>query len=477
VEPVRGKPCGVQRLVLLVLIPAAATACSSKDNATIQLNTGAETDTFTETPVPTSLVVQAWSAPDAGTTIADVPFPATSVDLGDQSEANEAIITVSGIDANNATVVYGASLYLDFGSLAGDTVPIFVQRVGETARLPGTLDLRTSPLLSSLQAEYVFVAGANEQAFASTTQLYDFEQLAPLPSAPAMPVIPLSMAVIGTVAMLFDGTSDASDTGATYFDLSANETAQVPALANQYNYTFADVAGGQTVVASDGTTFVVGGTRTIGSPTAAVLEINPNDSSNTSYVSGNLTWLSLSAPRFGAAATWVDGHGVVVAGGSPTAAGVEVLAEGSTMSTPLTYYAPDLSTGAGATTTDDLDTVVLAGGLLPSGGDAGVRAVLLSGCTAAPCSPTPWTSLSPPIGTANAFDIDPTHILVVGNELGSGATHVFMVTSGSPGSSMELPTKVPHTNASAIVSPVGSVVILGGNDLMESVQLLAPPGG
>ncbi len=465
----------MRSLAILATLAIPAVACSSKDSATIQLETGGETDTFTQSPVPTTLLVQSFdtSNPPNATTLASQPFPVTSVDLGNQSESTSATLVVSGLDANMQPLIYGASLLLDFGGLVDETVPIFVQRVGESARLPGTLDARTAPLLSQVQSEFVFVAGANEQAFATTSQLYDFGQLLPFTAPPPMPVIPLSMAVVGTVAMLFDGT------GATYFDLSQNASAQVPALAG---HSFAEVAGGQTIVASDGTTYVVGGTRTIGSPTATVLRINPNDASNANYPPGNLSWLSLSAPRFGASATFVANYGIVVAGGSATAAGVEVLPVLSATS-PITGsalpYPPDPTVGAGAATTDNASTVVLAGGLLPTGADPGVRVLALS-CTT--CTATTSLTLPTPIGTANTFDIDPCHLLVVGNELASGLTHVFLVTdpeqtSACPavGSVSEIATKVPHENANAIVSPVGSVVILGGNAQMESVQLIVPP--
>ena len=36
-----------------------ASACSSQDNGTLQIITGEETDTFTQSPVPTQIVVTA----------------------------------------------------------------------------------------------------------------------------------------------------------------------------------------------------------------------------------------------------------------------------------------------------------------------------------------------------------------------------------------------------------------------------------
>jgi hypothetical protein len=42
---------------------------------------------------------------------------------------------------------------------------------------------------------------------------------------------------------------------------------------------------------------------------------------------------------------------------------------------------------------------------------------------------------------------------------------VFRVTSAS---AKEIPTKVPHTDARAIWSPTGSVVLVGGSGQVES---------
>jgi hypothetical protein len=52
----------------------------------------------------------------------------------------------------------------------------------------------------------------------------------------------------------------------------------------------------------------------------------------------------------------------------------------------------------------------------------------------------------------------------VGNEP-SGATHVFRLT---PTSVTEVPTRTPHINARAAWSPVGSIVLVGGANVIES---------
>jgi hypothetical protein len=422
----------------------------------VQLVTGPETDTFTQKPVPTTLRVDAVTQNNV-TTIATVSLPTSTVDLGTQDENNTAILEVTGLDAMATRVVYGASIPVQYGQLEQATLPIYVQRTGEMTRLPSPpSEVRPAPVLSTVQGQYLLVAGGTDSTLATKSQIYDFGQYSPLSSPPTFPRAPLSMVVVGTVALLIDSS------GATYFDLAANVTADVTAPAGA---SFADVAGGLTVVANDGSAYVVGATRTSGAPTDKVLIVNPADSSVAADVTGKLSWATLTAPRLGATATWVTGRGLVVAGGSATARGAEVVPPlPATAATPLAYP-PDASTGAGATT---LDTghVLLAGGVTPSGADAGARVVDLA-CSMG-CMPTKWASLPVAVGNAQAFSWDAADALVVGSEAAgpkSGLTHAFRLTSSA---ATEVPTKVPHTNARAVVSPVGTILVVGGASQIES---------
>jgi hypothetical protein len=431
-------------------------ACSSSASGTLQLVTGGESDTFTRSPVPTTLRVDAIDSSNNVTNLATAHLPTTSIDLGTQDENAVATLEVTGLGDDGTRLLYGASVPLQYGALDGQTVPIFVQRTGELARLPNPMpDSREAPALSPVQGQYLFVGGGTDPTLAKQTEFYDFASLSPFSTPPTIPRAPQSLAFVGTVALIVD------DQGATYFDFSANTTAelQVPAGGS-----LADIAGGQTVVASDGTEYIVGGTRTTGAASASVLIINPNDTSSAKQYTGKLTWAFLSAPRLGASATWVNGRGLVVAGGSPTAPAVEVLpALPSTTATPLAYP-PDASMGAGATTLDT-QHVLLAGGLEPGGGqDAGVRSIDLA-CSAS-CAPKVWSSLPVPIGTARAFTIDAANAVVIGSEgAGGGLSHVFRLTSTA---ATEVPTKVPHHNARATLSPLGTMLVVGGASEIES---------
>jgi hypothetical protein len=381
---------------------------------------------------------------------------------------------VFGLDAAGDTLVFGATLPFQFGELDGLRIPIFVQRTGEWARLPGPLsDARPAPLLSPLQGQYLLVSGGGDPSLATRTQLYDFAQFAPAPHPPTLPRAPASVAVVGSVALLID------QTGATYFDFSSGASAEAPAPAGG---SFADVAGGATIVADDGTEYVVGATRASGSPTASVLVIHPSDTSVAADLTGKLAWASLSAPRLSAWAVWAVGHGLVVGGGNAMAPGVEVLAPGSVTGAGL-GYPPDASQGAGAALLDAQD-VLVAGGVTPAGGDAVVPAVrVLPLACAGGCVTTTWAQTLPAVlSVAQTFSIvhastlasagsgssptsptDPTGGASRGLVVGDGPDGVTRVFRVGPSDAVdEVPTKVPHNGARAWFSPVGSVVVFGG---------------
>ncbi len=442
---------------------AGVLGCTSSAQGTIQIITDEEAGTFTESPVPTELQILAVQSADASTTLATAKLPATTIDLG-QLDVNAAAVSinVSGLDATGARRVFGASLPLQYGALADQTVPVFVQRTGGFARLPGPLsDSRQSPVLAVLQGEFLLIAGGSDAALSKTTQIFDFGAFGAFGSPPSgLLTAPKSLALVGTVAWLID------DTGGTYFDFSdsVEEAIPVPPMG-----TFADVAGGATVIDPNGVQYIVGGTRTTGPASAKVLKIDPGDLTNASCPScGNPSWLTLTVPRLGAAAAWVDGLGLVVSGGNVTstadAAGIEVVRLGSSTGTGLPFPS-DPSTGAGAAALD-AHHLLVAGGATPSLDDPGVRDIDLD-CTPSSSSScvTTWATLPFALASAQAFAWTVTDGLVVGNQARTGTTYAFRLT---PKSATEVPTKVEHTDARAAWSPVGSVVLFGGANVLES---------
>ena len=427
-------------LLLLLALPLSASSCnSSAPQGTIALLLGGEADALARDPAVTALQVDAVDDKGNATALAHASLPATTIDLGDVPQDQVAILRVTGADKDGVTRVRGASPPVQLGGLDGSTLNIFVQRTGELARFPGPLsDGREAPLLSPLQGRYIFVAGGD-----TTSQIYDLAAYAPVSTPPKLRRVPKSAAIAGTSALLVD------DQGATWFDLSSSTATDATAPQGG---AFAEVSGGASVRASDGTVYVVGATRVAGDPSARVLRVDP---------AGTLSFVTLSAPRLGAAAAWMPGRGLVVAGGSAVAAGAEIVGPGATSGIALPYPSDPVA-GAGASPIDDTH-FVLAGGTGPGGADGGLRAVDVT-CTTA-CAAAPWQATLPsPLTRADAFPIDVSNVLVVGDDA-TGSTHVVHVNALR---AAEVPLHAARRNARAMVLSTGAIVVVGGAGVIES---------
>ena len=421
-----------------------ALACSSAPNGTIQLITGEENDTFSRQPMPTKLTVDSVDLSGKRSTLATASLPTSGIDLESVGADTSGTLEVTGTGSDGGRLVYGQSLPVVYGALDGQTIPIFVQRTGELARMPPLPEARSWPTLAVMSGRFLFVGAGSDSTLAKTSQLYDFAYFTALGTPPSLPRPPKSVVFVGSVAWLID------ENGADAFDFAQNTAVSVSVPPGG---SFSEVAGGATVYASDGTQYIVGATRTApqGS-TKTVLVVDPNGA--------NPDWATLSGDRLGSAATWVDSYGLVVTGGSETLPGVEVIGPNSKAGSAL-CFPPDSSAGSGATMLDG-EHVLLVGGMTPTGDDAGVRVIDLT--STASCTPTPWPPLPIVLATAQAFASDSATALVVGSDP-SGATHVFRVTSSA---AVELPTKANHVGARAIVSPTGSIVLYGGAREVES---------
>jgi hypothetical protein len=388
------------------------------------------------------------------TTLATASLPASTVDLGWKGADDTGTLRVLGFDASGSIVVEGQSLPIPFGIADGQTLPIFVQRVGELALLPhAPAETRVGPTLAAaVGGRYVFIGGGADEAASRSPQLYDLFELAALQSPPKLPRVPKSVAMVGAVAWLID------EMGATQYDLSSGASAVVVGPSGG---SYAEIAGGATVVTKGGSQYVVGATRTTGAPTNKILALD---------ASGNPSWLTLTTPRLGAAAAWSDTTGLVVAGGSAAGAGVEIVEIVRTAATTgsALAYPSDPSVGTGAAPLDGDRFVLLAGGILPDGSDAGVRVVDLS--CASQCVAASWTALPTVVTSAQAFSIDEASGIVVGSEPSSATTRLFRVRNGN---ATEIPTRVPHLGARALASPIGprgSLLLAGGAPELESFE-------
>jgi len=362
---------------------------------------------------------------------------------------------VTGVTGEGSTVVRGRSLS---GIPLGDdesTTPVFVQRLGGWARPPGALPhTHVAGPAGVLGEQFVFLGGgeATGPAAPAAGDFYDMLSLGGASSS--FPVVPETIVSRGRSALFIHekGASVIDDQGAT-------------PIAAPVGQSFAEVAGGRPVEAADGRTFVVGATRR-SKPTRAVLIVGAD---------GALSAVSLLEARVGAAALWVQGVGLVVAGGSATGAGVEVLADGATSFLARDYPADPIE-GAGAVL-DPRGGIALIGGADPNGMAAPTRA--LDPACKSDCSPAPVKNadLPAPLGGVSVFGIGGGRVMAVGDEIGGkGMTRSFLVDLH--GAVAELALREPRSGASVIPAPNGTLSLLGGlhedGSAALSVELFFP---
>ncbi|WP_394828858.1 hypothetical protein [Pendulispora albinea] len=438
--------------VPVALALGAVAACSSKEEVTLALSTGGESEVFSREPAPAKLVVDAIDvSTGAVTNLTTVALPASNVDLGDQNTTPLIRVRANAVDAAGRVLVTGTSVAVQLGALEGRTLPIFVQRTSELARMPAPLDdTREAPLLASVSDRYLIVAGGANPANATKTQIYDFASLAPLEKPPTLPRAPKSLAARGASLLLVD------DAGATEFSLADSASRDLTAPEGG---TFAEVSGGATVRAPDGSLYIVGGTRT-GAPTARVLKIGAD---------GSMAFASLITARAGAAAVWAPGRGLVVAGGSEAGAGIELLAAGATATTALPYPA-DAVRGAAAAALDGA-RIVLGGGLAPADASTPAAAngaptrLIDLGCTAN-CKAVVWDAAKLPTALtfAQAFELGTDAALVVGDDA-TGLSHAFRIAQQG---ATEIPFKVAHRGVRGVRVNPPAITFAGGHGTLES---------
>jgi len=413
----------------------ALPACKDDPSATIAITLGEETDALSRQPAPTTLVVESVDTDGKPSELARTALPADDLSLGEKERTEIGALRVRALDAAGKVLLKGESLYVQFGALENSSFEVFVQRVGELARMPRAPGALDAPLLGLTVARYLVAASG------ASTFLYDLLLFKPVAGFPVFLRAPKSLATFGTAAIVID------DQGATTIDLS---TASSTDLAAPAGGTFAEIAGGLTTTTPDGSAYVVGGTRATGGPSSRVLVLAKD---------GNVTFATLSTPREGACAAWVDGRGLVVYGGSATGPGAELVPVGSVQGTPLPYP-PDAVKRCGATALDASHVLVAGGaGSATDMGGAAQAAVLDLAC-AATCKPAPWPGALPLV-RAEVFPLAGDAALVVGDDA-TGATRAFRA-SAVMGAHREVPLRAPRRNARIVALPIkGSVAIVGG---------------
>jgi hypothetical protein len=461
------------------------------------------------------------------TVIATQPYNgASTITLPPISSDDVDIIQATAYDSADAAIIFGETLPVSVGGIDGLTLDLFVQRREQFAIMPSPFPSPLdAPLVTLFEGRYILAVTG------TSALLYDL-LLSSLPEnadggqAPqTLPCTPLSMApVAGTTFMLLICAGDekdgsGADLTAYQYDVS-EQSAPLEVTPPQSGNTcmglntWRSVAGGATVIAPNGDAFIVGGTRTKApglGPTNCVVRVGAAVADNEAGTTTLETpFFGFKAQRQGAAALWSSTYGLVVLGGNTSSSDVGVeyyegLADtdGGTATPGIVNYPADMTQGEGAAAIGPTQTTILvAGGLLPDGSVAPVR-LFDVGCPTSSCGPdgggTSDASVHEggageggsvkdagsgasfvPLLTAQGFSetsmtaiglAPPTEwadgALFVGTEK-DDLTHAFLVSSTGL-SVLEVPLHdTNRKGATAILTPVPSVVVLGGDVTMES---------
>ena len=425
---------------VLAALPAScalvllAGACSSERQGTVRLDLGEEVDALSRAPAPVTLVVSSVDLDENVKELSRTPLPASTIDLGEVPRTDVGAIRVAGLLADGTPVVKGTSLFVQWGALERGDLPVFAQRVGELARLPAGPSLTDAAVATVVAGRWMVAAKG------TATTVYDLLQLRTYAESPTLPRTARSLATYGSVLIAID------EGAAAGLDLGTGATAEVVAPSGG---TLAEVSGGLTFFAKDGSQLVVGATRREGDPTARVLRVGTD---------GSLSFASLASPRRGACATWVEGRGLVVWGGSDASPGGELLAPGATTAVTLPFP-PDAVTACAAAPLGP-STVLIAGGARADGVVTRARVVDLA-CTTS-CAVREVAG-EVPLLRAEALAVAGGAALVTGDDA-TGATRAFRVTESAI---REVALRAPRRGARLLASPLGGALVVSGAPGLE----------
>lgn len=425
------------------------TACSDEPpTIDVAVTVGQESDVFSGIETVEIVGLDA----DGGEVVRGSAAPGGEVDLGEVP--TDTLLTFEVRAEGGGAVVRGRSLAVLAGGIDGDAIPLFAQRTGSFARPPGALVNAHVGGVAAVIAERWLLSTGGDLAISAegadvdpgAPEFYDLLAWGGAAST-NLPRRARSIVTRGSAALIVD------EAGATWVDFDSGSTFDAEAPSG---VVWSLVAGGATVDAPDGVSYVVGGTRSRDRygdfPVDDVLRVGST---------GELSAAKLAAGRVGAAATWVDDVGLVVVGGTGDAAGVEVLGSGEATARPLPF-ATDRVEGAAVVPTGER-SVVRVGGAFPESGASAPVVVLDLGCVE-DCAPQIVLEAGrlPALRRTRAFST-PSGVITLGDDE-SGELRVFLVPLDGTAPT-EAPLREPRRGAAVTAAPNGTLAILGGQRL------------
>jgi hypothetical protein len=381
---------------------------------------------------------------------------------------------LNGFDAEDQRVVWGRSYPMDTPTLRGYALPLFVSRTGVFSRPPEQLRRNHGelPPVALLGARFVLVAGRAIEGMLRT-EAYDLALWRQYEAPELRCPVAEELCEMGSLAVVDYGIIVAvADRWLRSYLYRPSESSPFGVDVETYDAPlpeglneFSEVAGGRVVSAPDGDVYLIGATRP-DEPSSAVLRMLAGEADTAELT---LRTLQLGIPRAGAAATWVEGMGLVVAGGSAEGAGVELLAEGQAEFQALPFP-PDPTTVAAVTALGD-STLLRVGGLDAAAQPA--QTVTLDLQCQEQCEPQFYAD-AVQLQEPAAFTLPDADVLAVGLDP-DGQTQVVRL---GPDRIDTVVLREPRRGASALSLSTGHVAVLGGlladDSPAGSLELYAP---
>lgn len=398
---------------------------------------------------PAVTVVEIEAVLADGTTVRASAAPGEDFALGEIPDTSRLYFELTGKTAEGETVARGRSVSFGIGS---GYLPLFIQRLGAFARPPGQLARAHVHAPGGFIENRFLVAiggdsahGEEGSANPALGDFYDLQGLGGIEQEPFPRAARSMIARTSSLVLVDDAGASVVDSSGTTTDLDPPE-----GLA-----AFADVSGGLTRDSIDGTSFIVGATRSDGDPTAAILTLDTE---------GTLAATKLQHARRGAGIVYVEDVGMVIVGGSATGAGIEIIDDDAETVRTLPFP-PDATEGAAAVIWD-AKTIAVFGG---RDGDAPAPTRLFDlGCLAAECAAVEREDLAiEAIASRGQAYALPKGLLVMGEAEpegdGPGETLAFLVDRTTETLSVKpLPMRERRRGATPIPAPNGTLAVLGG---------------
>ena len=463
-----------RRLLTISILICCACSADPLPSGHYIITTGQETDTFSLSPAPTKYTLSSLSATDSNASLTAVSSSDKPIESIQVPPSGANWYSLKGEDADGIRRVQATSFPVSGLTMAGYDYPLFAGRTDAFCRPPGALIKAQGnhPPAGMIWGRYLWVLGASSMS-TITTDSYDliaWGQTSAQTSSNSFATVTCTKTPCAFQSLATYETFDSNNylTGEFALGIGTNWANAIDVYGGtivDVNLpadlpSWADIAGGRTLTTIAGGSYIVGATRS-SAESSAVLEVATDS---------NLYAFGLNKARQNAAATYIEGQGLVVIGGisadDSTSSGIELLAPDGTKFASLPYPTDHVQGAALVAGNSTGNIVWRIGGRNSDGTPAPSVSYDLS-CTQ-DCTPQPLTGLDVDVITAVGFGYADKRI-VVGEVDADGTMDAWRLTDTTV---TRIPQREPRKSATAFELPNGFIALIGGTLVSDGSDAL-----